>query len=50
MIVEFFVPETEETHFHFEAPSPDAVKQVNKRANIPSSKIHEVQKLVLDAV
>ena len=46
----FFIPETEQTHCYFEAPSPDAVKEVNERANIPFSEIHEVQELVPDAV
>ena len=41
----FFIPETEETHCYFEAPSSDAVREVNERANIPFSKIHEVQEL-----
>ena len=46
----FFIPETEQTHCYFEAPSPEAVKEVNERANIPFSEIHEVQELVPDAV
>ena len=46
----FFIPETEQTHCYFEAPSSDAVKEVNERANIPFSEIHEVQELVPDAV
>jgi hypothetical protein len=46
----FFIPETEETHCYFEAPSSDAVKEVNERANIPFSKIHEVQELIPEAV
>jgi hypothetical protein len=46
----FFIPETEETHCYFEASSSDAVKEVNERANIPFSKIHEVQELIPEAV
>ncbi len=46
----FFIPETEETHCYFEAPSSDAVKEVNERANIHFSKIHEVQELIPEAV
>jgi len=46
----FFIQETEETHCYFEAPSSDAVKEVNERANIPFSKIHEVQELIPEAV
>lgn len=42
----FFIPETEQTHCYFAAPSLDAVKEVNERANIPFSEIHEVQELV----
>jgi hypothetical protein len=46
----FFIPKTEQTHCYFEAPSPDAVKEVNERANIPFSEIYEVQELVPEAV
>ncbi len=46
----FFIPETEQTHCYFEAASSDAVKEVNERANIPFSEIHEVQELVPEAV
>ncbi len=46
----FFIPETEETHCYFDAPSPDAVKEVNERANIPFSEIYEVQELVPEDV
>ena len=46
----FFIPETEETHCYFEAPSSDAVREVNERANIPFSKIHEVQELTPEAL
>ena len=46
----FFIPETEQTHCYFEAPSFDAVKEINERANIPFSKIHEVKELVPEAV
>ena len=46
----FFIPETEQTHCYFEAPSVEAVKEINERANIPFLKIHEVQELVPDAV
>jgi hypothetical protein len=46
----FFIPKTEQTHCYFEAPSPDAVKEVNERANIPFSEIYEVQELVPETV
>ena len=46
----FFIPKTEQTHCYFEAPSSDAVKEVNERANIPFSEIYEVQELVPEAV
>lgn len=46
----YFIPKTEQTHCYFEAPSPDAVKEVNERANIPFSEIYEVQELVPEAV
>ncbi len=46
----FFIPKTEQTHCYFEAPSSDTVKEVNERANIPFSKIHEVQELIPEAV
>lgn len=42
----FFIPETEQTHCYFEAPDVDAVKEINERAKIPFSQIHEVQELV----
>jgi len=46
----YFIPETEQTHCYFEAPSFDAVKEVNERADIPFSKIHEAQELLPDAL
>ena len=46
----FFIPKTEQTHCYFEALSSDAVKEVNERANIPFSEIHEVQELVPETV
>ncbi len=46
----FFIPETEQTHCYFEAPSADAVKEVNERANIPFAEIHEAHELVPEAV
>ena len=46
----FFIPKTEQTHCYFEAPSPEAVKEVNERANIPFSEIHEVQELAPEAM
>jgi hypothetical protein len=46
----FFIPKTEKTHCHFDAPSADAVKEVNERANIPFSEIHEAQELVPEDV
>jgi hypothetical protein len=46
----FFIPKTEQTHCYFDAPSTDAVKEVNERANIPFIEIHEAQELVPEAV
>jgi hypothetical protein len=46
----FFIPETEQTHCYFEAPSFDAVMEINERAKIPFSEIHKVQELVPEDV
>ena len=46
----FFIPETEQTHCYFEAPSAEAVKEINERANIPFLEIHEAQELVPEAL
>lgn len=46
----FFIPDTEQTHCYFEAPSPEAVKEINERARIPFSEIHEVQELLPESV
>ncbi len=46
----FFIPETEETHCYFEADTPEIVKEVNERANIPFLKIHDVLELVPEKV
>ena len=42
----FFIPKTEQTHCYFDAPSTDAVIEVNERANIPFIEINEAQELV----
>jgi len=46
----FFIPKTGQTHCYFDAPSADAVKEVNERANIPFIEILEAQELVPEAV
>lgn len=46
----FFIPKAEQTHCYFDAPSTDAVKEINERANIPFSEIYEVHELVPDDV
>ena len=46
----FFIPETEQTHCYFEAPSADAVREINERAKIPFSEIYEAQELVPEDV
>jgi hypothetical protein len=46
----FFIPETEQTHCYFEAPSADAVREVNERANVPFKSVHEVQEMTPDSV
>ncbi len=46
----YFLPESEHTHCYFEAQTAEAVKEVNERAQIPFTKISEVQELVPDAV
>jgi len=46
----FFIPETEQTHCYFEAPSADAVREINERAKIPFSEIREAQELVPEDV
>ena len=46
----YFIPQTEQTHCYFEAPSFEAVKEINERSNIPFSQILETQELLPDAV
>ena len=46
----FFLPETAQTHCYFEAPSLDAVKEANSRANIPYTLITEVMEMTPEAV
>lgn len=46
----FFIPETEQTHCYFEAPTARAVREVNERANIPFESVQEVQEMSPDAV
>lgn len=46
----FFIPESEQTHCYFEAPNADAVREVNERANIPFSSIHEVVEMTPNSV
>jgi hypothetical protein len=46
----FFIPKTEQTHCYFDAPSADAVKEVNERANIPFTEIYEAQELAPEAI
>ena len=46
----YFIPETEQTHCYFDAPNFEAVKEINERANIYFSKIHEAQELLPEAV
>jgi hypothetical protein len=46
----FFIPETEQTHCYFEAPSADAVREINERAKIPFYEIHAAQELVPEDV
>ena len=46
----FFIPKTEQTHCYFDAPSADAVKEVNERANIPFTEIYEAQELAPEAM
>jgi hypothetical protein len=46
----YFLPKDEQTHCYFEAPSAEAVREVNERANIPFSSVSEVQELTPDAV
>lgn len=46
----FFIPETEQTHCYFEAPSPEAVREVNERARIPFVSVQEVHEMTPDVV
>lgn len=46
----YFLPETEQTHCYFEAPSAEAVREVNERANIPFERVVEVMELTPEAV
>lgn len=46
----YFLPEKEQTHCYFEAPSADAVQEVNERANIPFSSVTEVQVMTPESV
>ena len=46
----FFIPKTEQTHCYFDAPSADAVKEVNERANIPFTEIYKAQELAPEAI
>jgi hypothetical protein len=41
----FFLPETEQTHCYFEAPTRQLVEEVNQRAQIPFTRIEEVQEM-----
>ena len=46
----FYLPETAETHCYFEAPSRDAVEEINQRARIPFTKITEVLEMTPESV
>jgi hypothetical protein len=46
----FFLPETSQTHCYFEAPNLAMVEEVNRRAQIPFTRIVEVSELTPDAV
>ncbi|MCP5267259.1 MAG: DUF4242 domain-containing protein [Burkholderiaceae bacterium] len=46
----FFLPGSSRTHCYFEAPSIDAVRLANERANIPYVEIVEVQELTPETV
>ncbi len=41
----YFLPESQQTHCYFQAETADAVKEANDRAQIPFSKILEVQEM-----
>ncbi len=46
----FFLPEAQQTHCYFEGPSREAIAEVNQRAQIPFTKISEVQEMTPDGV
>ena len=46
----FYLPETAETHCYFEAPSRDAVEEVNQRARIPFKQITEVLEMTPESI
>jgi hypothetical protein len=46
----FFLPETSQTHCYFEAPDLALVEEVNRRAQIPFTRIVEVKEMTPDGV
>lgn len=46
----FFLPESSQTHCYFDAPTKQAVEEINKRAKIPFVEVSEVVELTPDSV
>ena len=46
----FYLPGAEQTHCYFEGPSPDAIQDLNERAQIPFIEIAEVLEMTPDSV
>jgi hypothetical protein len=46
----FFLPETSQTHCYFEAPTRDAVVDLNERAGMPYERLLEVAQMTPDTV
>jgi hypothetical protein len=46
----FFLPETSQTHCYFEAPTRDAVADLNERAGLPYECLQEVAQITPDTV
>ncbi len=46
----FFLPEAQQTHCYFSGPSPEAIEEVNKRAQIPFTSVVEVREMTPDSV
>jgi hypothetical protein len=46
----YFLPDVQQTHCYFEAPDEQSVREVNERASIPFTSVHEVHELTPESV